>query len=98
MPVTRAVFQKALRLNEMWTVLVAIVAAGGALIGGYTIFISRAEAAGEKAAAKVAERQDKVEESQKEVREDMRAIYRAVMYRQPQERLEKPAPVKDGGP
>lgn len=96
-PVTKTALRHALRLNEIWTVIVAIVTAGAALIGGYTLFITKAEAAGEKAAAKVSERQDKVEESQKEVREDMRALYRAVMYRQPQERLEKPLPLKDGG-
>jgi hypothetical protein len=96
-PVTKNVLKKALRVNEIWTVLVAIATAGAALIGGYTLFIAKAEAAGAEAAAKVAKRQDAVEESQKEVREDVRALYRAVMYRQPQERLEKPLP-KDGGP
>lgn len=98
--VTKGDLKKSLRINEVWTVMVAIATAAAALLGGYALFISRAEAAGEAAAKKVAERQNALEESQKEVREDVRALYRAVMYRQPQERLEHAPlvpPPHDGG-
>jgi uncharacterized oligopeptide transporter (OPT) family protein len=96
-PVTKGEMKKAFTLNEIWTVIVAFATAGAALIGGYALFIEKAEAAGRKAAESVAEELAKVKADQSETREDMRALYRAVMYRQPQERLERPV-AKDAGP
>jgi hypothetical protein len=100
-PVTKGDLKKSLRLNEVWTVLVAVATAAAALLGGYALFISKAEAAGQEAAKKVAERQDKLEESQKEVKLDMRDLYKAVMYGKRSERLERPPvdlPARDAGP
>lgn len=96
--VTNGDMKKSLRANELFTMVTAIIAAGAALIVGYAVFISKAEAAGEKAAAAVAQDVARVKEDQNEVRQDVRALYRAVMYRQPQERLERPLPEKDAGP
>lgn len=39
----------------------------------------------------------KLELEQHEARKDTRALYRAVLERRPQERLEQPLPAKDGG-
>lgn len=100
MPVTQKQMRREFRINEWWTFFVAVATAGAALLGGYAIFISKAEAAGKKAAAEVAARQDRVEERQKNVELDVRDLYKAIMYRQRSERLERaPAePAKDGGP
>lgn len=92
MPVTKAVMRSALRVNEVWTVIVAIATAAGALLAGYALFISKAEAAGEKAAEAVSVRQTALEQSQKDVKLDMRDLYRAVMYGKRSKRLEA-----DGG-
>src|SRR6185369_2315182 len=94
MPVTKAVMRSALRVNEVWTVIVAIATAAGALLAGYALFISKAEAAGEKAAAEVSKRQDKLEAAQSDIRADVRELYKAVVYGRRSERLEAPP---DGG-
>lgn len=105
MPVLRGDMRRAFRLNELYTVLIAVLTAAGALLGGYKMFVSEARAAGAEEAKSVADRiskvekaQERLEKSQDEVREDIRSLYRATLYRQPQERLEKPAPVRDAGP
>lgn len=97
MPVLKKDMKRAFRFNEAYTLLVALATAGAALLGGYKVFISEARAAGAEEAKQVSKRQDKVEANQDEVRLDMRALYQAVITRQPQERLEKPLPLVDGG-
>lgn len=101
LPVTMGTMQKAFRLNEIWTFIVAVATAGAALLGSYTLFIDKAEAAGRKEAETVKEEVRQLREEVQamkddngELKKDVRALYRAVMTRQPQDRLEKPI---DGG-
>jgi len=99
MPVSKKDMKRAFRLNEVYTFVIAIVTAAVAVIVGYRVFISEAKAAGVEAAKELVKRVDVIEENQKEVRQDVRALYRAVMTKQPQPRLEKdPDEKKDGGP
>lgn len=88
-PVTVGDMRKAFRINELWTVLVAIAAAGAAVLGAYRVFISEARAAGVETASSIERRMDVVEAAQKDVQLDMRSLYRAVLTGQRQERLEK---------
>jgi hypothetical protein len=105
LPVSKKEMRKAFKINEIWTFVVAVATAGAALLTGYALFISKAEAAGEKKAESVAKelvetnkRMDKVEAQQAEVRLDMRDLYKATLYGKRSERLEKPPEeTKDGG-
>lgn len=102
-PVSKGEMRKAFRANEVWTFIVAVATAGAALIGGYTLFVAKAEAAGAKKAEAVSEDVIKLREEVKDIKDaqgetqkDVRALYRAVMTGQRQERLEKPI-TKDAG-
>lgn len=96
-PVTKREMRRSFRVNEVYTVIVAISTAAAALIGGYKLFVSEAKAAGEEAAKAAAKKADDVAAEQLELRQDVRALYRTVLTGRPQERLEKPLPAKDGG-
>lgn len=103
-PVTKGEMKKAFKVNEIWTVLVAAATAGAALLGAYTLFIDKAEAAGRKEAAEAVKEAREAKEIAKaalaqgdEIQKDTRALYRATLYRERQERLEQPPPVRDGG-
>jgi hypothetical protein len=105
MPVTRGAMRKAFRINEVFTFLVAALTAIAAVFGAYKLLLNEAAAAGERASGPLIKRVETLEQNDKqrsedihEVQTDIRALYKAVMTKQPQERLEKPAPAKDGGP
>ncbi|MEK7178557.1 MAG: hypothetical protein AAB721_02805 [Patescibacteria group bacterium] len=98
LPVTKREMRRSFRVNEVYTVIVAIATAAAALLGGYRLFVSEARAAGEDAAKSAEKKANEVAAEQLEVRQDVRALYRAVLTGRPQERLEQPLPVPDGGP
>lgn len=97
LPVSKKDMRSAFRFNEMFTVVTAVVAAGAALIVGYTVFIARAEAAGRAASVEVAKKQLELETAQTEVRQDVRELYWVMLTGKRSERLEQPLPQKDGG-
>jgi hypothetical protein len=85
-------------------VIVAVVTACGSLVAGYNLFVSKAEAAGEKAASAAAKKADEADKKAEvairqgvEVQQDMRALYYVVLTGKRSERLEQPVRLPDGG-
>lgn len=97
-PVTTGVMRRAFRLNEIYTLIVAVLASGAALLGGYRVFISEARAAGKEEAAAVEKRTTALEGGQTEMQKDVRALYFVILTGKKSERLEQPLPLRDGGP
>lgn len=97
-PVTKGEMKKALTRNEIWTFIVAVATAAAALLGGYTLFIDKAEAAGRKEAAEARKEAHAALEQGNDLKQDMRDLYKAVMYGKKSERLEAPPTARDGGP
>lgn len=97
MPVLRGDMKKAFRVNEVFTVFVAIVTAAGALIGGYKMFVSEARAAGAAEAAEAKRTAQEAKDMVTEVRLDVRALYLHQLNGQRQDRLEAPLPSRDAG-
>lgn len=58
MPVTKGEMRRSFRLNEVYTLLVAVATAAAALLGAYRLYVSEARAAGAEEAARVQLRVD----------------------------------------
>lgn len=85
--------------------LVAALAIGGATLGAWRAVADEARTQADAGVAPLklevddlSRRVRRVEDQTGEVQADIRALYKAVMTGRPQERLEQPAPAKDGGP
>lgn len=65
LPVLKKDMRKAFRINEVLTVVVSVATAIGSLAAGYTLFIDKAEAAGQKKYVEVQAQQEQDHESMK---------------------------------
>jgi cytochrome c-type biogenesis protein CcmH/NrfG len=105
-PATRGEMRRAFRINEIFTFLVASMTAVGAVFGAYKLLLSEARAEADAGVAVHESRIKALEQQVPQLREevyqgrlDTQALYKALMERKRQDRLEKPPPkpTLDGG-
>jgi hypothetical protein len=102
--VVKTAMRKELNLQGAKLTIATAVVAVSTAFGAYMFIMNQALAQTDAGVGPVVKRVETLEQQQKELRGDVhevqmdvRALYKAVMTGRPQERLEQPPAVKDGG-
>lgn len=103
-PVVKKEMKKALRNNEIKTIVSIVVASLGVLLGGWRVVLGEARAQADAGVAQIEARVRVVEKQQdavmtelRETRQDIKELYKSMRYDRTSPRLENPLSSPDGG-